>query len=181
MAGYSPLVQQRAEALLRSLAEASAQQVRQLEQLLAWVQDGDQRRGQMLFNSPSAGCSTCHTIGYHGGKIGPDLTSIGEARDERDLLEAIVFPNASFPRGYEPVVVTTATGDVVSGVLRDDLPDALVLTTATSEEVRIPRPSIEDVQPGNVSLMPAGYGQQFTPQQLADLVVFLKRTRWGAE
>jgi putative heme-binding domain-containing protein len=135
----------------------------------------------MLFNDPAAACSTCHAIGYHGGKIGPDLTSIGEVRDERDLLEAVVFPNASFPRGYEPLQVTTTTGVVRSGVLRDDFPDTLVLTTADSEELRIPKSSIADVQPGGVSLMPSGYGQQFTPAQLADLVAFLKRTRWGAQ
>jgi hypothetical protein len=41
--------------------------------------------------------------------------------------------------------------------------------------------SIADVQPGTVSLMPAGYGQQLTPHELGDLVAFLKRTRWGAE
>jgi putative heme-binding domain-containing protein len=181
LAKYSPLVQQRAEALLARLAESSARQAQQLDQLLVWMRDGDPRRGQMLFNSPAAACSTCHAIGYQGGKIGPDLTSIGEVRDERDLLEALVFPNASFPRGYEPLQVTTTAGAVLTGVLRDDLPDTLVLTTVANEELRLPKSSVADVQPGTVSLMPSGYGQQFTPAQLADLVAFLKRTRWGAQ
>ena len=55
------------------------------------------------------------------------------------------------------------------------------MTTAASEEIRVPKSSVADVQPGSVSLMPAGYGQQLTPQELGDLVAFLKRTRWGAE
>jgi putative heme-binding domain-containing protein len=181
LAKYSPAVQARAEVLLAALAEDTAEQAKQLDRLLAWVRDGDQRRGQLLFNSQKAACSTCHAIGYHGGRIGPDLTSIGQIRNERDLLEAILFPNASFPRGYEPVVVTTTTGAVHSGVLREDQQDALVVTTAASEEIRIPKASVADVQPGTVSLMPAGYGQQLTPHELGDLVAFLKRTRWGAE
>ena len=181
LAKYSPAVQARAEVLLAALAEDTAEQAKQLDRLLAWVRDGDQRRGQLLFNSQKAACSTCHAIGYHGGRIGPDLTSIGQIRNERDLLEAILFPNASFPRGYEPVVVTTTTGAVHSGVLREDQQDALVVTTAASEEIRIPKASVADVQPGTVSLMPAGYGQQLTPHELGDLVAFLKHTRWGAE
>jgi putative membrane-bound dehydrogenase-like protein len=181
VAKYSPAVQQRAEVLLAMLAEDTAAQAKQLDRLIAWVRDGDPRRGQLLFNGPKAACSTCHAIGYHGGKIGPDLTSIGQIRSERDLLEAILFPNASFPRGYEPIVVTTTTGTVHTGVLRDDQPDALVVTTAASEEIRIAKSSVADVQPGTVSLMPAGYGQQLTPHELGDLVAFLKRTGWGAE
>ena len=181
LARYSPVVQQRGEALLATLAEATAKQARELDRLLAWMKDGDPRRGQLLFNNPTVGCSTCHAIGYHGGKIGPDLTSIGEIREVRDLVEAVVFPSASFPRGFEPVEVTTTTGAMYTGVLRDDLPDTLVLTTATSEELRLPKSSVKDVQPGTVSLMPPGYGQQLTPPQLADLVAFLKRTRWAAQ
>ena len=100
-------MQQRGEALLASISEDTAAQLSKLEGLLVAARDGDPRRGQFLFNSPKAACSTCHTIGYQGGTIGPDLTSIGQIRTERDLLEAIVFPNASFARGYEPVVVTT--------------------------------------------------------------------------
>lgn len=91
-----------------------------------------------------------------------------------------MFPSASFPRGFEPVIVTTTRGTVHHGVLRNDLPEALLVTTAASEEIRIPKSSIADVQPGSVSLMPAGYGQQLTPHELGDLVAFLKRTRWGA-
>jgi len=93
----------------------------------------------------------------------------------------VVFPSASFPRGFEPLEVTTTAGSVYTGVLRDDQPDTLVLTTATSEELRLPKTSVSEVKPGGVSLMPPGYGQQLTPAQLADLVTFLKRTRWGAQ
>ena len=118
LAKYSPAVQARGEALLASLQADSVKQAQRLDQLIAgMVGGGDIRRGQSLFNSPKAACATCHAIGYRGGKLGPDLTSIGQIRSERDLLEAIVFPNASFVRGYEPLVVTTTAGATHSGVL----------------------------------------------------------------
>jgi hypothetical protein len=33
---------------------------------------------------------------------------------------------------------------------------------------------VDEVQPSKVSVMPAGLDQQLTPQELADLVAFLK-------
>jgi putative heme-binding domain-containing protein len=90
------------------------------------------------------------------------------------LLEAIVFPNASFVRSYEPVVIATKEGRIFNGVLRKDAPEEIILATGADQEVRIARDDIEQMQPSKVSLMPAGLDQQLTPQELADLVAFLK-------
>jgi putative heme-binding domain-containing protein len=180
LAKYSATVQQRGEALLASLSQDTAAQLRKLEDLLAAVRDGDPRRGQFLFNSPKAACGTCHTIGYQGGAIGPDLTSIGQIRTERDLLEAIVFPNASFARGYEPVVVTTKTGQVIGGLMRGDGAEEIVLLTGPQGETRIAKTTIASIEPGAVSLMPTGFADQLSRSELADLLAFLKGTRWGA-
>ena len=46
----------------------------------------------LRFHSEKAACFTCHAIGYRGGDVGPDLTKVGQIRSERDLLEAIVYP-----------------------------------------------------------------------------------------
>jgi putative heme-binding domain-containing protein len=180
LAKYSPAIQQRGEALLTSLSADTAAQVRKLEELLGAVPNGDPRRGQLLFNSSKAACSTCHAIGYHGGTLGPDLTSIGQIRTERDLLEAIVFPNASFARGYEPVVITTKSGQVIGGLLHSDEPDDIVLLTGPEAERRIDKATIANMEPGTVSLMPAGFGELLSRPELADLLAFLKGTRWGA-
>jgi putative heme-binding domain-containing protein len=55
--------------------------------------------------------------------------------------------------------------------------DEVVLATNATEEVRIPRGEIEEMKPGTVSIMPAGLDQQLSPQDLADLVAFLKASR----
>ena len=183
LAKYPESVRQKGEALLASLNVDAARQQRRLEELLAAGKagnGGDVRRGQAVFNSPKAACLSCHTIGYLGGKMGPDLTRIGQIRSERDLLEAILFPSASFARGYEPVVVTTTSGAIHGGVLRSDLSDAVVLVTAAGEEIRILRREIADMQPGTVSVMPPGLATQLSQQELTDLLAFLKATRSGA-
>ena len=43
-----------------------------------------------------AACVACHTIGYVGGHVGPDLSRVGAIRQERDLVESILYPSASF-------------------------------------------------------------------------------------
>jgi putative membrane-bound dehydrogenase-like protein len=171
---YSARVRDEAEGLYALLNVDAAKQRAKLEELLAGLGDGDIRRGQAVFNGTKAACASCHAVGYVGGHVGPDLTRIGSIRTERDLLESIVFPSVSFVRGYEPVVVTTKSGKTISGVVRKDGLDEVVLAINANEEARIPRQDVDDMQPGKVSVMPAGLDQQLTPRELADLVAFLK-------
>ncbi|HET6575467.1 MAG TPA: PVC-type heme-binding CxxCH protein, partial [Fimbriiglobus sp.] len=174
LAKYGPAVQAKAETLYHSLNADAAAQRAKLEALLAGLKDGNAQRGHEVFNSTKAACFTCHQIGYRGGKVGPDLTKIGGIRAERDLLEAIVFPSASFVRSFEPLKVTTLDGKVLQGVLKADTPDELVLTVSATEEARIPRKDIDELTPGTVSVMPSGLDQQLSKQELADLIAFLK-------
>ncbi len=171
---FSPVVQKEAEKLYAALNKDYEQQRTKLDEVAKELATGDIRRGQAVFNSTKASCIACHTIGYVGGKQGPDLTRIGGIRTERDLLEAILFPSASFVRSYEPVIVTTKDQKTFSGVAKKDAPDEMILVIAADKEVRIPREDIEDVRPGKVSIMPDGLDKQFTRQELADLVAFLR-------
>jgi putative membrane-bound dehydrogenase-like protein len=174
---YPDSVKKAGETLLTSVNADAAKEAVRLETLLTTMQGGDVGRGQTVFNGSKAACLSCHAIGYIGGRIGPDLTKIGQVRAERDLLEAVVYPSASFARGYEPVTVRTRSGALRSGVLRSDAPDELVLANATGPDTRIPRSDVADIEPGTVSLMPPGYADMLTRQELADLMAFLKAAK----
>jgi putative heme-binding domain-containing protein len=174
LAKFGPPVQRRAEELYAALNADEARQRERLDHLLGTVGGGDVRRGQQVFHSPKAACVTCHAVGYLGGKLGPDLTKIGAVRTDRDLLESIAFPSASFVRSYEPVAVTTKGGQVHNGLLRKDGPDEVILATGADQEVRVPRADVDEVQPGVVSVMPSGLDQQLSQQELADLIAFLR-------
>lgn len=172
---------QEAEALVTALNAQAAAQGERLERLAAELKGvhGDVRRGQAIFLGTKAACFTCHKIGYQGGLFGPDLTSIGQARTERDLLESIIYPSASFVRSYEPMVVVTRSGEEVSGIVRSENDRELVLVSGPGAEQRIPRLDVADQRPGTISLMPAGLDEQLSRQELADLLAFLKNTKWG--
>lgn len=176
-AKYPTTVQQMSNQLIARLDVDEARQKARLEELLATLPAGDVRRGQTVFNSQQTACASCHKIGYVGGTVGPDLTNISQVRTERDLLEAIVYPSASFVRSYEPVMILTKYDEEYSGVLRKDLADEVVIAIGPTTEVRIERSDIVEIRPSAVSVMPGGLDEQLTKQQLADLVAFLKNTK----
>ncbi len=162
--------------LERPQADAE-QRAARLEELLLAIETGDIRRGQQVFLSSKAACASCHTMGFLGGRVGPDLTRIGEIRTERDLLEAILYPSASFVRSYEPVVVLTQAGQVHTGVPRDDDGETITLAIAADKSIAISHDDIEEMRPGSVSIMPAGLEKQLSEQELLDLVTFLKNAK----
>jgi putative membrane-bound dehydrogenase-like protein len=171
---FGPAVQDRTQSLYTAIDAESGKQLERLEKLLADLPAGDIRRGQAVFNRPKNNCVACHAIGYVGGRTGPDLTRIGATRVSRDLLESIVFPSASFVRGYEPVQVLTRDGKAHNGLIQTETPDEMILSTGPGDTVRVVRRDIDEIQPSRVSVMPAGLEQQLSMQELADLVAFLQ-------
>jgi putative heme-binding domain-containing protein len=93
-------------------------------------------------------------------------------------LEAVLFPNASFVRSYEPMVAVTRDGEHHSGVLKRDSAEEVVLATGPNLTTRLKRSEITAMRPGTVSVMPQGLDQQLSKAELADLLAFLKATRW---
>jgi putative heme-binding domain-containing protein len=174
---YPAPVQSAADAWLASATGDDAARAARLADLVGNLGAGDIARGQSVFNGDKAACLSCHAIGAIGGRIGPDLTRIGQVRADRDLVEAIVFPSASFARGYEPVEVRTRSGLEHAGMLRSETPEAVILGTVDGGETRIPRSEIASLDPGVVSPMPQGYDALLSPQELSDLVAFLRAAR----
>ncbi|MFM7804388.1 MAG: hypothetical protein ACKPGK_07825, partial [Verrucomicrobiota bacterium] len=177
--GYPAEIRAQGDRFLETLDTGLAGRRQRLEKIRSGLPAGDVRRGQAVFNSPKAACIQCHRLGYQGGDVGPELTSIGTVRSADDLLEAIVEPSASLVRSYEPVSVTTRDGEERLGILRRDDARGITLVTGPGSTLQIDRADITAVTPSTVSLMPAGLDEQITRLELADLLEFLKNTRWG--
>ncbi len=173
-AKYPANVQAQSQELLTLINADATKQNAHVDELLVAVKTGDVRRGQAVFNSEKTACTLCHVVGHGGGRYGPDLTNIGRIRNERELLEAIVYPSATFVRGYEPFTVATQSGDAHTGILKKDAPDEVILTTGPDSEQRVTRSEIKEIAPSAVSPMPPGMAAVLSSQELADLVAFLK-------
>lgn len=174
---YDPAVIKQIDSVEALLNVDAAAQRERIEELLKHIKTGDVRRGQVVFNSAKAACLACHKFGYGGGLTGPDLTTIGKIRQERDLLESILYPSLSFVRSYEPVVISTVDGKVINGLIRNETADELLLATGPNKEERVPKADIDEMKPSTVSIMPAGLDKQLSQQDLLDLVAFLKSAK----
>ena len=165
---------------LATLNADAAKQGARLEALLTELHGltPDVRRGQAVFNGTKASCSACHRIGYLGGYVGPELTKIGEVRTERDLLESIVYPSASFVRSYEPTTLILKDGEQVNGIVRHETADEYVVTVGPAADQHVRHSDVVETRPGTISVMPAGLEEQLSRQELADLLHFVKTVRW---
>ncbi len=156
-----------------------AERQAKLDQWIELIADhpGDIRRGQKVFNGNKAACYYCHEIGYLGGDLGPDLTRIGSSRSERDLLESILFPSVSFVRSYEPYWIENESGELVLGIIKSESSAKVQVASAPGFMMDIKRSEITDMRPADTSLMPAGLDSLLTPQEMSDLIAFLKASR----
>jgi putative membrane-bound dehydrogenase-like protein len=174
LAGYGEAVVASAQVLVQRIEAENRNKVARMDAVLERLPQADVRRGLKVFQSPAAACIACHSRGYLGGDVGPDLDGIGQARSERDLLESILFPSLTFVRNYEPAAVLTVDGQIYNGVIRETTDDTITLQIDAQKSMVIPRDEIEETRFSDVSIMPAGLEKQLSPQDLADLVKYLK-------
>ena len=159
-------------------AQTPPDQAARLDDLEKNLPSGDKERGSVVFQSARASCATCHPVGYKGGHLGPDLSKVGAIRTRRDLLEAIVYPHASFVRSYEPVLLTRQDDSVIYGIVTNQGADAVTVTAGVAvPEIRVPQAEIKSIAPGQFSLMPEGLDRVLTSQELADVIAFLGASR----
>ncbi len=170
-ADYPAEVKPAVAKLTTKLAGLQAGRLQRLNELESLIGGADLERGRVLFYGKAI-CSTCHRVRAEGGKFGPDLTSIQKDRSAHDLLEAIVYPGASFVREYETYRVKTKTGEH-RGLIQEQSPSVIVLGTSQTSSVRIPRADILSMEMQPVSMMPQGLDQLMTKQEMADLLAFL--------
>ena len=101
----------------------------------AMAHEGDARRGEAIFFDPRGiGCGRCHSAGGRGtATIGPDLTGLALQYDRAELIRSVLEPSSRIADGYQPVVVATHDGRVLSGVVRAETDGAIELIDADAK------------------------------------------------
>ena len=146
----------------------------ELKQLAAdVVKKGDPARGEVIYRRKELSCVACHAIGGAGGKVGPDMTSIGASAPVDYLVESVWLPNKKIKEGYHALSVETKDGQEFSGVLVSETSEQVILRDATGREVNVAKASISDRRIGTLSLMPAGLIDGLSSEERIDLFRFL--------
>ena len=136
---------------------------------------GSPHRGELVYRRSDLACTTCHAIGGAGGRVGPDMTSIGASAQPDYLVESLLMPNAKIKEGYHGVVVETKDGQTVSGTVVRESGNELVLRGTANQEIVIATSNIESRNQASASLMPAGLLDPLDETEQLDLVAFLSQ------
>ncbi|MEW6306635.1 MAG: PVC-type heme-binding CxxCH protein, partial [Verrucomicrobiota bacterium] len=136
------------------------------------LKQGDPARGERVYRRADLGCTLCHAIGGAGGKVGPDMTSIGASAPADYLVESLLFPNSKIKEGYHSTIIETKDEQEFSGVLVRETSQELILRNAANEEVSVAKNNIRARKNG-LSLMPSGLVDVLSEQERLDLFRFL--------
>jgi putative heme-binding domain-containing protein len=91
------------------------------------------------------------------------------------LLADILLPSQSIAQKYETYLVERTSGATESGVLANQTPTSITLRQGGTQQVTIPRREIRKMTVSPQSAMPADLDKLITPEQMADLLAFLRQ------
>lgn len=140
---------------------------------------------RIFFHLRGAGCWKCHQIEGRGRAIGPELSSIGGARDRRRLLESLVDPSREITPQFVPWTIETTDGLVRTGVLVSETIPVPGQQSAVQQQYVAPDGSTfllnaDDVvrrEPSRQSIMPSDVVHGLSDSELADLLAYLSSRR----
>ncbi|WP_435016913.1 PVC-type heme-binding CxxCH protein [Tundrisphaera sp. TA3] len=168
-----PEIRNRARVLLRgNLPEERKEALARYQ--AAVDMPGDKKRGREVFRK---NCTSCHRVDDIGVAVGPD---IGDTRTKTRamLLNDILNPNAAIDGGSINYSVSLRDGRVLTGLIASESAASLTLIRAEGQTDIVLRQDAEEIRSTGVSLMPEGLERNFSVQEMADLLTFLKDWRY---
>ncbi len=138
----------------------------------------DPGAGRRLFYHPNGpGCAKCHTVHGRGGKVGPDLSTIGGALSRERLIMAILEPSAEVAPQFVTWVMETHAGVSLSGLIVTENEGNLVLGTSEGKSIDLKTIDIAVRVPQKTSVMPDKLVDRLTVQEFRDLLAYLQSLR----
>ncbi|MCG6154735.1 PVC-type heme-binding CxxCH protein [Rubinisphaera margarita] len=134
-------------------------------------------RGKELFKQQ---CSICHQIGEEGVRVGPDISDTRTKRPD-ELLVSILDPNRAIDNNYFSYTAVTIDGKIATGILAEETPHSITLKQSKGTSLTLSRGDIEEFGSNGTSFMPQEFEKQVNPQQMVDLISFLKNWRYLAD
>jgi putative membrane-bound dehydrogenase-like protein len=131
---------------------------------------GDSAKGATVFANT---CATCHFLRGQGHAVGPNLAALAD-KTPADFLTAILDPNAVVEPRFIAYNIETKDGRSLSGIVSAETATTLTLVQGGGGQETVLRSDIQEMRASGLSLMPEGLEQNMTPQDLANLIAYLK-------
>jgi len=116
-----------------------------------------------------------------GGRLGPDLTSVGRKRSLAYLKESILDPNADITPGYNTITVVTKDHKTIVGVQRGFDDFSAQLMDSAENFYSFEKSEVASMKREIRSLMPVSYRGLFGEKELNDLLAYLASLRGARE
>ena len=151
-----------------------------VDELLPSVKDlgagHDWSQGRELFKK--AGCGICHAFASEseGTGLAPDLTGLAASSTREFILQSILEPSATINGRFFHTKFTLKNGDIVTGSVIE-VEDGKILVAPVmmnpAATVTIVQAEVKSEEPSPVSPMPPGLLNEFTKEQIVELMAFL--------
>jgi putative heme-binding domain-containing protein len=144
---------------------------------------GDAAHGKELFYG-DANCALCHMVEGKGGRIGPDLTSVGGSRTHEALIDSVRNPSRrlawgltegskEFPQEYESVTVVTEDGHTIKGVTLNEDSFSVQIMDSGEHIHLLEKAKLTSFQKSRESAMPRYESDTISDKELEDILAFL--------
>ena len=133
---------------------------------------GNAKKGKKLFTSQ--GCIACHTTLNGQTPKGPHLADISKRYKTSEIIESILNPNAVVAQGFDTYSFTLNDKSVHLGFVTLESADTINIRNAVGVLSQLSSKQIKKREKIPGSSMPPGLVAGLTPEQLADLLAYLK-------
>jgi putative membrane-bound dehydrogenase-like protein len=129
---------------------------------------------RVFFAAGGPRCFACHQVDGRGGKVGPDLSTVGRALTRERLIESILEPSKEIAPRFVNWKITTRDGKTRTGVIVDEGFDSTVTVGDAQGKLEVlRRQDVEEREALRTSLMPDDLHALLTPQEFLDLLAYL--------
>ncbi len=144
---------------------------------------GNAAHGKTLFYS-DANCSLCHMVNGTGGRVGPDLSTVGGSRTREALIDSVRNPSRrlawgltestkEFPQEYETVTLVTNDGKEIKGVTLNEDSFTVQVMDMNEQLHLLEKDKLRSFEKSRESAMPKYGTDVLSDKDLEDIVAFL--------
>ncbi|MCA9010143.1 MAG: c-type cytochrome, partial [Planctomycetaceae bacterium] len=164
-----PTIRAAAAVSFKPRTSASRQQVID-KYTSAMNNSGDPGKGREVFQKH---CSVCHRIQNLGHAVGPDISTYS-GKPVQSLLIAMLDPNQAVDPRYQAYVAVLNSGRSVTGLIAEETASGLTLMAPEGKRESALRSEVEEIRSTGKSLMPEGFEQNATTDDVNNLWAFFK-------